>query len=497
MFAYILVLVFALIIYLVFSAKYAHWKNRNVPYEKPTFFFGSIRKVLTMHSNMSDICNDLYRKYEKYRYVGFFNMWTPAIVVRDPEIMKEVLIKQFKSYRNWIQVPHNVDGALSLNPFVLHNEEWKQVRSNLSSQFTSAKVKKMLPNMLLIGSKMIKYVKDQLKGSSDAMNVSDLTKRFTGEVVFNCGYGLDARSFIDKQPYPLKIADQICSNSMMVQIKQTIGVIFPNIANIMKYTFVGDPIESDFKGTLLAVLRCREDETITTNNFLEKINGLRSKGVPYFTTDDQLICHAYTFFMDGVETSALAFAYALFELARNPHVQEKAKHEIECVVQRHNDEITYEAFQEMQYVESIILETLRLYPVISLIGRVCLEDVTLPSPNFGADGESVTISKGTQLFMPLIAFSEDATNFSDPTVFNPDRFQNSAQSLHFMGFGDGPKTCLGKSFALAQIKIGLIAILSNFTVELAKDMAIPLKAENLHIFHSPESDILLNFVDRL
>ncbi|XP_031357599.1 probable cytochrome P450 6a21 isoform X1 [Photinus pyralis] len=440
------------------------------------------------------IRSSFQRKYNRYRYVGFFNMWSPAILVCDPEIIKEVLIRQFRSFGVWIHVPHNVDRTLSLNPFVLDGEVWKDVRGKLTSQFTGAKMKNVIPNMVHVNGRMMDYIKGQLRESCDEINVGDLSLKFTGESVYHYAYGVDGGSFSDKCPHPLEVAEQICTRNQLGKVKQMIAMMFPSLGNLIKCTFIGGPITSSFKEMILSVVKYRKDNGVTSKNYLDHLSELKSMGVPHFTSEDQLVSHAFTFFLDGTETTAITFSCTLLELAKNPAVQEQVKREMERSLKRHSNEITYDALQELDYTESVIYETLRLYTVIRLMGRVCLEDVTLPSPFFGKDGEHVRISKGTQIFMPMEEMHRDATHYPNPTEFNPDRFQDNTQRSIFMGFGDGPKLCLGKPFAMAAIKMGLIAILSDFTVELSEKMDRPVKSGNCNIFYSPEPDIWLKFV---
>lgn len=67
-----------------------------------------------------------------------------------------------------------------------------------------------------------------------------------------------------------------------------------------------------------------------------------------------VVAHAFTFFLDGFETSSLTLAYGLLELALRPDIQKKAQKEIQTVLEKHNNTLTYEAVQEMEYVDNIL-----------------------------------------------------------------------------------------------------------------------------------------------
>lgn len=67
-----------------------------------------------------------------------------------------------------------------------------------------------------------------------------------------------------------------------------------------------------------------------------------------------IAAECWFFFFAGFEASALVVSKALFELSRNSDVQEKLRKEVDAVVEKYNGEITYEAFEEMTYMDMII-----------------------------------------------------------------------------------------------------------------------------------------------
>jgi cytochrome P450 family 6 len=71
-------------------------------------------------------------------------------------------------------------------------------------------------------------------------------------------------------------------------------------------------------------------------------------------TDDDVTAQALLFFMAGFEASSSALTFALFELARHPELQSKARRHIEEVLQCHDGQITYQALQEMTYLDRIL-----------------------------------------------------------------------------------------------------------------------------------------------
>lgn len=71
-------------------------------------------------------------------------------------------------------------------------------------------------------------------------------------------------------------------------------------------------------------------------------------------TVEQAAAQAFVFFAAGFETSSTAMTFAFYELAKNPDVQRKLQKEIDTVLARHDGELSYDAVQEMEYLDCVV-----------------------------------------------------------------------------------------------------------------------------------------------
>ena len=108
---------------------------------------------------------------------------------------------------------------------------------------------------------------------------------------------------------------------------------------------------------------------------------------------------------------------------------------------------------KLEYVDMVIDETLRLYPPILRIDRVCNEDYTY---------KDKFIPKGCLWNLCIWALHHDEKNYPDPVRFDPERFspdrKKSRNIYAFMPFGIGPRNCIGNY--LIYFKKFVIKILS-------------------------------------
>jgi cytochrome P450 family 6 len=159
-------------------------------------------------------------------------------------------------------------------------------------------------------------------------------------------------------------------------------------------------------------------------------------------TIDEMAAQAFIFFGAGFETSSSAMSYSIFELARNQNVQKKAQEEIDRVQKAANsNELSYDTLSEMKYLDCIVDETLRKYPILSSLFRVGTKDYQIPKTD-------IVLPKGTPVFMPIIGIQRDPEVYDDPMAFKPERFLDSptgspkVKGAVYIPFGTGSRNCI-------------------------------------------------------
>ena len=206
-------------------------------------------------------------------------------------------------------------------------------------------------------------------------------------------------------------------------------------------------------------------------------------------SDVEIVAQSVIFIFAGYETTSSALSFALYLLAIHPDVQKKLQDEIDAALPN-KAPATYDTLLQMEYLDMVVNETLRLYPIAGRLERVCKTDVEI---------NGLFIPKGTVVMIPTFALHKDPKYWPEPEEFRPERFskknQDSINPYMYLPFGSGPRNCIGMRFALINMKVALVRVLQNFTVQPCKETEIPLKLSKQGLLQ-PENPLLLKVVSR-
>ncbi|XP_026317353.1 cytochrome P450 6j1-like [Hyposmocoma kahamanoa] len=148
------------------------------------------------------------------------------------------------------------------------------------------------------------------------------------------------------------------------------------------------------------------------------------------------------------------------------------------------------------FLNALIKETLRFYPPIGWLDRVCSKDYKID--------DKLTIPAGTPVYVNGVGMQMDPKYYPDPEKFHPDRFmpenEQNIAPFTYMPFGEGPRVCIGKRFAEVSSRAALAALTLNFKYRPLPDAKIELEKNALflktgEILHLKYIQIRLGFYD--
>lgn len=169
-----------------------------------------------------------------------------------------------------------------------------------------------------------------------------------------------------------------------------------------------------------------------------------------------------TIMFEGHDTTAAGSSFALCMLGCHQDVQDKVYAEQKAIFGDSLRDATFADTIEMKYLERVIFETLRLYPPVPIIARKINKDLKLASQNLTIPADT-TVVIGTFRIHRRPDIYQNADKF-DPDNFLPERAANR-HYYSFIPFSAGPRSCVGRKYAMLKLKVLLSTIVRNFHVK--------------------------------
>ncbi|XP_037952483.1 cytochrome P450 6a8-like [Teleopsis dalmanni] len=476
-------------IYLLLRKRYSYFAERGILHDKPELIFGNFREMRRSNS-MFLVIREYYKKYKgKAKYIGFYLFIRRAIFILDLELIKNVLIKDFEYFPNRGTYYNEKDDPISASIMHLDYEKWRNMRVKLTPTFTSGKMKFMFPTVVDVATQLVEVMRDAHESGSFEMGIEfeDIIARYAVDVIGSVAFGLSCNSLKNPEA-EFKVMGEKgfpCKHNWFVHSFMN---SYPNLARKLGMKFHFDDVGEFFLRIVRETVTYREKTGTQRNDFLNLLIDLKNSDTADPITMEQITAQAYVFFTAGFETSSCTMSFCLYELALNQMVQNKLREEIMEVLTRYEGKFTYEAMNEMKYMEKVLNETMRKYSVVPITLRRAIKDYVIPNTNH-------VIEKGMDVVIPIDALHHDPELFPNPEEFNPERFSPSEvekrNSMSYIPFGDGPHICIGIRFSRLVIMIGLVMILRNYRILPTKKTENPLQYNPKKYFMGSKNGIYL------
>ncbi|XP_073813635.1 cytochrome P450 6a22-like [Musca autumnalis] len=434
-----------------------YWRKRNI-LTLPTPDFQKFRGREHLAFVFQRLYNQL--KVENKPYAGIFVLLRPTVVVADLDMLKIIYITEFESFPDRGFYVNYKSDPLSANLVRVHRDMWHKIRAKLTPTFTANRMRQMFANVAAIGRHFVEVMAEhQAEAKDHVVDVRDLCARFTTDVIGDVAFGLQCNSLQDPYVEFRLQGDKAFYDTHPVM--DFVASLYPNFFQKIGYkVFPKDMI--DFYSTIVKdTVEYREKNQVKRNDFLDLLIELRNKPPKegdYQLDINDLIAQSFAFFAAGFETSSSTMSFALFELARNPLVQNKARQNVEEVLRRHQGVFSYESLNEMVYIKQVVQETLRKHPVFPAGKRVCRRLYTFPN--------GLTIEPDVDIIVPIYAIHHDPEIYTQPETFRPERFAEDERKgrhpMSYLPFGAGPRVCIAERFGMMQTMLGLAMLLHNF-----------------------------------
>ncbi|CAK1596576.1 unnamed protein product [Parnassius mnemosyne] len=496
-----------LIVYFIYTYKRIHkyFDERDLRYNPGVPIFGNVLKSTLLRRHIVEDIDAIYKEFPNEKYVGYIEGTSPIILIRDPEVIKHITVKDFDHFVNHkMFFPEDIEPLFGDSLLMMKDDRWRDMRATLSPAFTASKMRQMLPFMAEISDNIIQYLKDHI---SEDIDVSDVIRRYTNDVIASCAFGYQVNSLKDKDNEFYTMGQSLFNMSTWQRLKLFFITNIPKVARLLGFNVFSGKYSGFFDNLVKTTIEHRQKHNIERPDMIQLLmeaskgnlktenvdikddivfeaEKLKQHGDVKQWSPKELSSQVFLFFFAGFDTSATALIMCIHELAINPKVQDKLYEEIKEFKDK-NSSVVFENMNELKYLDGVINETFRKWAPGLVIDRVCTKPYELPPPREG--GKPYKLQPGDVVYNVMNSIHMDPKYYPDPEVFDPDRFSDERKHemtpFTFMPFGTGPRFCIGARFALMELKVLLYHLILNFKILKCKKTVEPiiLKPEDLNI----------------
>jgi cytochrome P450 len=494
----------ALVVTALLLILYARWnygflEKLGIPVEPPTFVLGSCPDVYKKYPPLEDI-----RRFRKYGTIfGVYEGRSPQILIADPELVKLIMVRDYDHFhsRAPIDLGHSISNEIL---DYLPHDKWKAVRSMLSPQLSSSKLKSLFVFANDLSREFVEDLANDCKGERIKVDFRNRIVAVLIDLAASGLYGIELENRKDPENAFVQMIKHVLCEDVEYDWRYVMMQVFP----FMKYIFPGWPFPNDgvemFRRIMVGYLRKRRQDKDEEGNIVRKndlgdvyVDMMNRVETPEFQklgiTENTAMSQVLELFFTSYDSTGTSATMCLYYLSQNPEMQDKVIAEVDEVF-KYDGELALESLGDLTYLTACINEALRLNPPFIRPERQCTKDWI----GRGDFGFKIKIPKGANVLIPIWAMHRHPDYFPDPDTFNPDRFMpENIKKIHqyaFAPFGHGPKNCIGMKLAYNNIKTILAHVFRNFRVEARADTQLEYKRGRLFVFQY--EPIFFDFVKR-
>ncbi|XP_067675347.1 cytochrome P450 3A24-like [Haliotis asinina] len=479
---WILCIAVLFLIYTYGKKRNRFFKDAGIPGPEPVIYIGNFHQMI---KNGLDFENKHFKQYGKV--FGVFLGGLPMVNVLDPDIAREILIRDFQHFTDRVILDlsnYPVNKSILLEK----GANWKRIRNIISPTFSASKLRMMCDRINQCADKLTtNFVK--AAESNERIDVKGYFGAFTMDAIASTAFGIEVDSQSDFKHVFVEEAKKFFGPGFLNPVMMII-MIFPALIPFFRALGVSTFSKSTLKfftKVLNEMIEQRKadlrDGKTKRQDFFQLLmdaeddgtdenpnqSGSQSKKM----TNDEILGQALLFFIAGYETTANTLHFVAYSLAMNPDVQQRLTEEVDTVLGDTTPD--YDNIGGLKYMDHVIMETLRLYPAVTGATREATETVTI---------KGYTFPKGCAVVVSALAIHRDRDIYPDPHSFKPDRWDRKSEMdpMNYLPFGHGPRQCLGMRLAQMEMKLALARILKQIQFEPAEDTLASIREEDVDVF---------------
>lgn len=394
---------------------------------------------------------------QAYGDVARFDMGPmDTYMICDPTAIERILVSEADQFRKPDFQGDALGDLLGDGLLLSEGETWERQRQLANPAFSRNRLAGM-------ADRIIGHAEDQIDGwdDRDMIDAERVMTRITLDVILDLMMGVELSEekvrTVEEQLVPL--GQRFEPNPIRFAMPQWVPM--PDDRTFDRAVETLDSVLDDIIATRETTLGSDEDGPM---DFLSILLRARDDGTQ---SADQLRDEMMTMLLAGHDTTALTLTYTWFLLSEHPDIERRVHAELADVIG--DERPGMEHVRELEYLEWVIQEAMRLYPPVYTIFRE-------PTQDFELSGYDV--AAGTTLMLPQWGVHRSDRFYDDPETFDPERWrpERSKQRPRFayFPFGGGPRHCIGKHLAMLEAQLIVATTAQSYRLEFLGETPLEL-----------------------
>lgn len=377
-------------------------------------------------------------------------LWFDLIFVNEPDLIRELLIKQSNHLHKDQFAGAVFRRVLGNGVFSAEGKQWKKQRKMVQPAFHAQRIQEYT-------NVMAEYTREMVAGWRPGdtrpidVDLTRLTLRIIAKTIYN----------VDIQSKTAEIGRLMREITETAEAQLKMAFVPPKWLPTKVNRRQNRALQA-VRGLLLEIIEERRVSGRDEGDLLSMLLSARDEdGNPM--PDEQLLDECITLFFAGHDTTAATLMWCWALLGQNPFVAQQLIAELDSVLG--DDPITFEQLANLPYLEAVVKESMRLYPPAFGIARQVIEPFTI--------GEH-TFPKGATVIFNIFVTHRRTDLYDEPEVFKPERWLDGDDPgrYAYLPFGAGPRICLGNMFSLLEARVILATILQHYSLNLTPETQI-------------------------
>ncbi|CAF4027924.1 unnamed protein product [Didymodactylos carnosus] len=402
----------------------------------------------------------------------------PHLVLFDPDLISDVLKKHAKNYTKTEIFRTVFKPIIGLNNlFVSDGQQHEQSRRMIQPAFHFVKLQSMISIMT---QKTTEAIDEWLLTFTAEKKELDLPRELnslTLSIIASSAFGEGFETIQDGKRIICNLFTHVVEATQWRSMNLINQIPLLSKLPLWKKDIVdnGAAEIAKFVNQIILDRKTGKSHSICSGNDLLDLLLLAKDDDDNGLSDQEIQEQALTFVLAGHETSGNLMAWCLYVLMTHPKVYEACQQEVDEILKGQLP--VYSQLNELEIIDAVLHETLRLYPPAPFFSRQCVEEHSIGE----GTGTPIRIPVGGVVLFNLYVLHRSEQFWNDSLKFDYKRWMRSSETGHrpklahpfcYLPFGAGNRNCIGQNFAMLETKVILAILLQRLKFEIVPGQKI-------------------------